>query len=329
MNRNTAYATIKSRIVEACIRHRVLTCNIPLDIVERTLVVLVNKYKKSHEQIADEFQLHVRWVRILHSEAVSLSKLNNEEHSVYWEDVARGVAAGGIEKYADLNVPLVTLARWIRMVRGREQEVEEDGRARKLPRFDRDLYLAAALAQGQPEAWAFWHEQFELPLIRWLMRLPGAVRLGEELVAELAGDLFGGLLKQYKGESALRTWLTVIVRNRLTDRLRQEGRSGASLSLWEEGEPAGIERADISDELCDRMDGEIQLSRVIEELKRLPAHERVLVKQHFFKGTSMRVLGVHHGVNRTQIGRRIKHICTKLRSEIGEDGLEVKKLRSG
>lgn len=178
-----------------------------------------------------------------------------------------------------------------------------------------DIYLAAALAHGRPEAWALWHEKLELPIIRWLTRLPGGVRLGEELVLELAGDLFAGKLKEYRGESALRTWLTVVARNRLTDRLRSETRRGISLSHWKEGEPKN-NKQELADEVSTRLDEAVLDALMKEQVSKLSEEEQKLIREYFFEGARMHALGKEYGINRTQIGRRLKNILLKLRARM-------------
>jgi RNA polymerase sigma factor (sigma-70 family) len=235
-------------------------------------------------------------------------------------DLARRLAADGVARHGDLGLSLADLAAWIGLARapailssGPEGRVSKDDRAHP------DLYLAAALAKGVPEAWGLWRDSLELPLVRWLTRLAGGARLGEELVAELAGDLFAGKLREYRGDSALRTWLTVVARNRLTDRLRSEGRRGVSLSLWAGGEPRSesvVPEVDVADEVIGRHDGERLARDLRDELEKLDAEERRLLVRYFLHGARMRVLARDYGVNRTQVGRRLKALCARVRAAL-------------
>lgn len=242
--------------------------------------------------------------------------LNKPPPALALLDLARRLAADGVARYGDLGLGLVDLAGWLGLVRAPRPGDSDDGAGGRL---HPDLYLAAALAKGVPDAWALWHDSLELPLVRWLTRLAGGARLGEELVAELAGDLFAGKLREYRGDAALRTWLTVVARNRLTDRLRSEGRRGVSLSLWAGGEPhceSAAPAADVADEVIGRHDGERLAHDLRDELEKLSADERRLLVRYFLHGARMRVLARDYGVNRTQVGRRLKALCARVRAAL-------------
>ncbi len=236
-----------------------------------------------------------------------------------WRILAEQVRAEGVARYGELGISVTELAAWIELVRGSGSGEPGNGAPAAPRRLNPDLYLAAALSGGRSEAWNLWHEELELPLVRWLTRLGGGPRLGEELVAELAGDLFGGKLKDYRGDAALRTWLTVVVRNRLTDQLRKEARRGVSLTLWAGGEPRSelsSSAEELSDEVAGRCDGEALAGLLKEELEKLEITEKRLIVQYFLAGTRMRDLAREYGVNRTQIGRRLKSLCIKLRASL-------------
>ncbi|MBI3893684.1 MAG: sigma-70 family RNA polymerase sigma factor [Candidatus Wallbacteria bacterium] len=237
-----------------------------------------------------------------------------------WLEPAGQVALEGAARYGELGLGAAELANWIELVRRPREGAENELNP---VRLNPDLYLAAALAKGVPAAWALWREQLELPLVRWLTRLAGGVRLGEELVAELAGDLFAGKLREYRGDSALRTWLTVVARNRLTDRLRAEGRRGVSLTLWQGGEPARepvAPEADVAEEVAGKCDGE-RLGRALREaLEKLGLDEKRLLVRYFLQGARMRVLARDYGVNRTQVGRRLKAVCARIRALLAAKG---------
>ncbi|MBI4867898.1 MAG: sigma-70 family RNA polymerase sigma factor [Candidatus Wallbacteria bacterium] len=240
-----------------------------------------------------------------------------------WLGLAEEVATLGAARYGELGLGASELAAWIEQVR---RPRNGEGPVADGLRLNPDLYLAAALAKGVPAAWSLWREQLELPLVRWLTRLAGGVRLGEELVAELAGDLFAGKLREYRGDSALRTWLTVVARNRLTDRLRSEGRRGVSLTLWQGGEPRPELEApdtDVVEEVIGRFDGEKLGKALREVLERLGADEKRLLVSYFLQGTRMRVLARDYGVNRTQVGRRLKAVCARVRALLAAKGAPI------
>lgn len=226
-----------------------------------------------------------------------------------WQMLADDIAVRGIAKYGDLGVSTLELASWIELVQG-------DG-SLSVAALNTDLYFAAALAKGHPEAWALWHEELEAPVIRWMTKLAQGCRLGEEIMSELAGDLFAGKLKKYKGKAALKTWLCRVARNRLTDKLRTERRQiqAVSLSLWQEEGSAvasSLDKDNFHDEITERCYREVLTKVLKEELADLPEGEKLLIEQYFWEEARMRALANQYGVNRTQIGRRIKAIRYKL-----------------
>ncbi|GEM_PF-4159314 len=155
-------------------------------------------------------------------------------------------------------------------------------------------------------------------------RLLQGARLAEGIVSDLAGDLFAGKIQEYKGNAALRTWLTVVARNRLTDTLRSESRRGVSLRLWASGEPLGHSdgaKNDLVEDVTERLYAEMATEVLRDELKRLFGDERLLISRYFEDEIPMRLLVGECGVNRTQVGRRIRGICAKIRLALIDRGV--------
>ncbi len=242
-----------------------------------------------------------------------------------WRDLAERTISEGIAKYGNLNISVPELASWIELVRSRKRKKEDQGNGHSgVPPNLNDLYLAAALAKGQPRAWQLWRDQLELPIVRWMSRLVGGARLADDIFSDLTGDMFAGKLEQYRGDAALKTWLTAVARNRLADRLESESRRGVSLELWNSGQPMShpdrVEN-DFVEDLTGRLYSEMATKALRDELKRLLEGERLLIRQYFENEIPMTVLAGEYGVNRTQVGRRIRAIRDKIRTALINRGI--------
>jgi len=69
-----------------------------------------------------------------------------------WRDLAERVVNEGVAKYGNLNVGVSELALWIELVRSRKTKRRRNSNTDIPDRVNKDIYLAAALAKGQPEA---------------------------------------------------------------------------------------------------------------------------------------------------------------------------------
>jgi len=226
-------------------------------------------------------------------------------------EMVEHVFAQGERKYGVLGVSLQELSVWIEAIErgdnGRENAVTTE--------LNADLYLVAALAKGTTEAWAIWRDRIERPTVRYIMNLPEGYRFADDILTDLIGDLFAGKFRRYRGESSLRTWVTAVARNRLTDMLRSEDRR-ARLEVWFVCSPEGRTRVTNEDQIqrmIEARDRESALEAVMNRLNCLPPDERRLMTEYYFDGTKMRVLAKKYGIDRTHVGKRLKGIIQKIR----------------
>jgi len=193
-----------------------------------------------------------------------------------------------------------------------------------LTNLDRDL-LKRCLAH-QPGAWNDFVDRF-LGLIYHVVHHTAHLRSTplrpedtEDLAAETLLQIVSGdyaVLRQFKGNSSLATYLTVIARRICIHELSR--RFGNR-----EVQPTGNAKLhEVEDEEAPRTSGLESLEEVEKLLSKLPSREREVVRLHYIEGRSYEEISIAMGIPVNSIGPILSRARKKLRKGIQSKSANV------
>jgi RNA polymerase sigma-70 factor (ECF subfamily) len=187
-----------------------------------------------------------------------------------------------------------------------------------LTNLDRDL-LKRCLAH-QPGAWNDFVDRF-LGLIYHVVHHTAHLRSTplrpediEDLAAETLLQIVSGdyaVLRQFKGNSSLATYLTVIARRICVHELSRRFAS-------REAQPAAdnADLHEVEDEEAPRTPGLESLEEVEKLLSKLPGREREVVRLHYIEGRSYEEISTELGIPVNSIGPILSRARQKLRKGV-------------
>ncbi|MGH8131127.1 MAG: RNA polymerase sigma factor [Steroidobacteraceae bacterium] len=178
-----------------------------------------------------------------------------------------------------------------------------------------DLYLAAACANGDEDAWREFserHFEFMRGFARRFLPSAAARELADEVIAELWSR---GRLKQYEGRSTLRTWLGAVVSHAALNsrkamsrmvplETRQARSSDETESSFESTGPASEEAARLLREMLS------------EAVRSLETEERLLLQLYYEQEMTLDEMSATLSASSAAISRRLKRTREVLRAVI-------------
>ncbi|MGQ0428721.1 MAG: RNA polymerase sigma factor [Gammaproteobacteria bacterium] len=196
-----------------------------------------------------------------------------------------------------------------------------------------DLYLAAACARGDDQAWRELSERhFEFMRAFARRFVPAAVArdLADEVIAELWSR---GRLSQYAGRSTLRTWLGAIVAHAALNTRKAMGRMRGLRSAQDGSVDAAVPAPDTLDS-ADEEAARLLHEMLSEAVRNLPPEDRLLLQLYYEQGMTLDEISATLGASSAAISRRLKHTREDLRAAIetlsrGRTGESADTLRSG
>ena len=187
-----------------------------------------------------------------------------------------------------------------------------------LTNLDRDL-LKRCLAH-QPGAWNDFIDRF-LGLIYHVVHHTAHLRSTplrpedtEDLAAEVLLQIVGGdyaVLRQFKGNSSLATYLTVIARRICVHEL-----SRRFSSREVQPAPGNANLNEVEEEETPRTSGLESLEEVEKLLSKLPSREREVVRLHYIEGRSYEEISTELGIPVNSIGPILSRARQKLRKGV-------------
>gem|GEM_PF-648859 len=260
------------------------------------------------------------------------------------ETLARRVAevhAACRERYPTVDLPLEVFSQRIREVLGPADEEGEpggEGRDRRPADFERlahgDLYLALACSRGDRIAWEYFADEC-LPALRSLAaRACGDACEGEDLAQELTAGMLvesaagpddrgcarRGRLATYGGRGSLLGWLRVVVAHAAVDRMRQRRRE----MPIDESAGAGRHAPDAQEQLrktaneasIDERWGPSLAAVLAEEIRCLPAGDRLLLALYYVQEVPLGSIGRLFGVHEATVSRRLARLRKTIRKNV-------------
>jgi RNA polymerase sigma-70 factor (ECF subfamily) len=206
-----------------------------------------------------------------------------------------------------------------------------------------DLYLAVACARGDRIAWELFADEYYASITRLAASACRSLDAGEDLAQELVTGLLGqgvgaaagrgesptgadpnarrsgGKLQSYNGRGSLAAWLRAAIAHAAIDRFRRGQKQVSLDALLEDGR---LPEADCNpgagdaDAGLDLRWGPVIASALDDEISRLPARDRLLLKLHHLQGVPLKRIGLQFGVHESTASRWLEKIRQGLRSRL-------------
>lgn len=184
-----------------------------------------------------------------------------------------------------------------------------------LTEIDRNL-LERCLA-GEPGAWRDFVDRFLGLFVHVVQHVAHArsVRLSTADVDDLCAEVFlalladnAAVLRRFRGESSLATYLTVVARRVVVREIARRRMAEAFGHVDAHG--ASLERAQVTSAEQARIDDREQVQRLLQHLTET---DREVVRQFHLEGKSYREISSHLGIPENSIGPTLSRARQKLR----------------
>jgi RNA polymerase sigma-70 factor len=198
-----------------------------------------------------------------------------------------------------------------------------------------DLFLAHACSKGDSIAWEYFVDAY-LPVLRRCAAqacrcMSRSEDLAQELVTKLLDDRhrFAG----YSGRGSLEGWLRVAVSHAAIDHFRRNRKQVSLEELQDSGQAAASARNGLStagqSERIDARWGPVLLSVLVEDLRRLPPRDRLLLSLYYVQDVPLKAIGRQFGVHEATASRWLERLRQGLRKRIEREMKRRHGLRAG
>ncbi len=202
-----------------------------------------------------------------------------------------------------------------------------------------DLFLAFACSRGDRIAWEYFADDYLPVLQRYAVQACRNLHESEDLAQELVARLMEGgeKLAGFNGRASLAGWLRVAVSHAAIDRFRRERRRVPLDEMDEARREASCGAARQSGENpAERLDARwgAVLSQVLaDEIRRLPARDRLLLGLYYLEEVPLKTIGRQFGVHEATASRWLEGLRREIRRRIERElrnrhGLRPKEIRS-
>ncbi len=202
----------------------------------------------------------------------------------------------------------------------RIQEIAASGDAQSGAIQYEDLFLATACARGDRIAWECFADQYLSAIKTFALKacrnFHEAEELSQQIVAALMEDK--AKLGGYNGRGSLAGWLRVAVAHAAIDRFRRASRT---VSLDEMQEIGGDTIPALQDErlTAERSDcrwGPVLCDLLSEQLRKMPARDRLLLALYYLQSVPLKAIGMHFGVHESTVSRWLESLRRNLQKGV-------------
>jgi len=198
-----------------------------------------------------------------------------------------------------------------------------------------DLFLALACSEGDRIAWEYFVDAY-LPVVRRCAEqacrhLSQSEDLAQELVTRLLDDRrrFAG----YNGRGSLAGWLRVAASHAAIDHFRRNRKQVSLEEIEEAGHgvtiASGGSSAREQSEQLDARWGPVLLSILVDEIRRLPSRDRLLLSLYYAQDVPLRAIGRQFGVHEATASRWLDRLRQDLRKRIEREMKRRHGIRAG
>ncbi len=178
-----------------------------------------------------------------------------------------------------------------------------------------DLSLMRRVAANEEAAVAELYDRFGSLVYRMAYQAMPTRAEAEDAVQEVFVRLWRTAGRYDDGRSALVTWVMLITRRHLVDKLRRNRARVKASSLDQPQSPV----APVASEEPSRMDRDEKLAILMERIESLPELQRTVVKRAYLGGQTLRQIGEELDTPLGTIKSALSRALTRLRERTGEE----------
>lgn len=179
-----------------------------------------------------------------------------------------------------------------------------------------DLVLMQRIASGEEAAVEELYDRFGSLVFRMSLQTMPTRAEAEDAVQEVFVRLWKTADRYDPTRAALVTWVMLITRRHLVDRLRRT-RARIKSTSWNES--AGQAGTDASDEVGIRIEDRERYSALLKRIDLLPELQRTVVKRTYLGGQTLRQVGEELDVPLGTVKSALSRALVRLRERMGED----------
>jgi RNA polymerase sigma factor (sigma-70 family) len=178
-----------------------------------------------------------------------------------------------------------------------------------------EAYLITRIAEQEETALSQLYDRYARILYAVAFKILGSIEESEEVVLDVFDQVWRTATRYDAAKGRVDTWLFMITRSRVLDRLRVRQRSTKTQSASLEAE---IQSSQVSVDPVEVAILSERRSRVSTALSRLPDQQRQVLELAYYKGLSHSEIAVQTGLSLGTVKTRIRLGLTKLRIALGD-----------
>jgi RNA polymerase sigma-70 factor len=228
----------------------------------------------------------------------------------------------GLEAHGSLGIAAEQLIARLREITGRHlpEDASEAARCDFVIRlYSTDLYLTTACSIRSESAWARFYKLYDTYLKQCLRRVCHEQQILNDLLDSPATELFlpdgsgRSRISSYDGRASLRTWLRVIIANRVVNELEKKSNSLRSAE-WPVEHAAARPRFD---EVLDARRLEPLLQQcLVRACLTLTSRERWIILSRYEERLQLGCIARTHGIHQSTVTRILERSIAKFREAI-------------
>lgn len=178
-----------------------------------------------------------------------------------------------------------------------------------------DMELMRRVANGEEGGVEELYDRFGSLVFRMAFQTMPTRAEAEDAVQEVFIRLWMTAHRYDPQRAALVTWVMLISRRHLVDRLR---RSRVRIKGGSLDESVGVGASDASARASDRMEDQERYQALLEKIDTLPELQRTVVKRAYLGGQTLRQVGEELGVPLGTVKSALSRALVRLRERMGE-----------
>ena len=181
-----------------------------------------------------------------------------------------------------------------------------------------DKQRMARVAQGDQQAFSALYDRLSGPLYSLGLKMLGDAAEAEDALQEICLQIWRRAATYDSTRSSVFTWVILLARSKIIDRLRARGRRSRVIvaSTEDEDNPIAAAEASIAETTTDTIGRNEEAARVRSVVGRLPAEQRQAIEMAFFSELTHHEIAAHLGQPLGTIKARIRRGLLRLRDEL-------------
>ena len=177
-----------------------------------------------------------------------------------------------------------------------------------------DESLVSRISQGDQAAFSILYDRYVRILYSFSMKSLNSREESEEVVLDVFSQVWRIADRYVASKGRVDTWLFMVTRSRILDRLRKRQRSTPSENVFLQLTEIQSERSSV-DPIEDVVISE-RRERVLSALKTLPEEQRLVIELSYYQGLSQSEIARQTGLSLGTVKTRVRLGLNKLKSTL-------------